>query len=81
MKLLSAKTVIPATAIAVGTTFALSQPGSAAEYAYPLDNTANYEGGYVEYPYFSYADQSRSHQSYPAYHYAYYYIARPEYIL
>lgn len=80
MKLLSAKSIIPATAIAVGTTLAMSQPGAAAEQNhYPLDNSATSEDSYGEY--LSYSEQSSSYQVYPTYHYAYYDIARPEYIL
>ncbi len=80
MKLLSARTVIPATAIAIGTPLVMGQPGAAADlHTYPLDDLVPFED--VNGKYSAYADQASSCQTYPTYHYAYYDIARPEYIL
>jgi hypothetical protein len=80
MKLISAKTVIPATAIALGTTAVISQPSQAYEVTvYPVDDVPTYEAP-VNYSYVSPRSQIR-HQASPGYHYAYYDIARPEYIL
>ncbi|MGA7934323.1 MAG: hypothetical protein WCA35_12310 [Kovacikia sp.] len=80
MKFLSAKTVIPATAIALGATGVISQPSQAYEVtAYPVDTTPTYEAP-VDNSYSSVRNQV-SRQTYPGYHYAYYDIARPEYIL
>ncbi len=85
MKLISTKTVIPATAIALSTTAVMSQPGHAYEVTvYPVDDAPAYESSQVETPYSSnsYSPVNwASRQTYPGYHYAYYDIARPEYIL
>jgi len=85
MKLISTKTIIPATAIALGTTAVMSQTGYAYEVTvYPVDDAPIYESSQVETPYSpnSYSHVNRANrQTYPGYHYAYYDIARPEYIL
>ncbi len=82
MKLLSPQTVIPATAIALGATVLMSEPGAAAEdyYVYPIDDTTSYNNSVVDYPYLSHRNWG-GYQDSPGYHYAYYHVARPEYIL
>jgi hypothetical protein len=80
MKLISAKTVIPATAIALGTTAVIGQPSQAYEVTvYPVDDVPTYEAP-IDYSSVYPRNQTRR-QTAPGYHYAYYDIARPEYIL
>ena len=72
--------LLPATAIAVGVSTIFSQPAQASDYAYEP---------YSSYDDWSYSDtrvhipelQRAYRQDAPAYHYAYYSIARPEYLL
>ncbi|UBF24730.1 hypothetical protein K9N68_24115 [Kovacikia minuta CCNUW1] len=83
MKRLSAKNLIPATAIALGTTAVMGQPGHAQAYevnTYPVDVEPVYESAPIDYSYVSPRSQT-TQQASPGYHYAYYDIARPEYIL
>ncbi len=82
MKLLSPQTVIPATAIALGATVLMGEPGAAADdyYVYPINDSTSYSDSVVDYPYLSNRSWV-SYQDYPGYHYAYYQVARPEYIL
>ena len=94
MKLSPLTSVLPATAIAVGVSAIASQPSHAADYDYDYNyesrydravsydtNTRyhdwNYSGDRVRVP-----DLDRAYRrDAPAYHYAYYSIARPEYLL
>jgi len=78
--LVTAGAVAPAFAvasIALGTTAILSQPAAAAEQPINLDYHPD------QYPTYDSTDfrRSESLQRVPGFHYAYYYIAQPEYIL
>ena len=92
MKLSPLTSVLPATAIAVGVSAIASQPSHAADYNYDYTtrydravsydtNTRyhdwNYSGNRVRVP----ALDRAYRRDAPAYHYAYYSIARPEYLL
>lgn len=85
MKPESISPIFSATAIALGVTAIFSQPSQAANY------DADYDGSSWSYSYddSSYSDRrlqlpdlDRAYRSdAPTYHYAYYSIARPEYLL
>jgi hypothetical protein len=80
MKPESISPVFSATAIALGVTAIFSQPSQAADYdaswSYNYDDTS-YSDRRLQLP-----DLDRAYRdSAPAYHYAYYAIARPEYLL
>lgn len=92
MKLSPLTSVLPATAIAVGVSAIASQPSQAADYTYDYDarydravsydttpryHDWNYSGNRVRVP----ALDRAYRRDAPAYHYAYYSIARPEYLL
>ncbi|EKQ70887.1 hypothetical protein OsccyDRAFT_1195 [Leptolyngbyaceae cyanobacterium JSC-12] len=80
MKSLSFNSLSPSAAIAVGITAIVSQPSYASDYSYE---------SYLAYEGWSYSDTriqipalDRAYRrDAPAYHYAYYSIARPEYLL
>ncbi|MDX2229867.1 MAG: hypothetical protein NW220_09530 [Leptolyngbyaceae cyanobacterium bins.349] len=80
MKFQSFTTLFPATAIAVGVSAIASQPSYAADYTYePYSNYDDwsYSDARIQLP-----DLDRAYRrDAPAYHYAYYAIARPEYLL
>ena len=79
MKSLSIITLLPSTAIAVGVTALVAQPGQASEYSYDNYNYEDwsYSANRMYVPSLERAYRSDA----PAYHYAYYSIARPEYLL
>ncbi|MBF2028230.1 MAG: hypothetical protein IGS48_15935 [Oscillatoriales cyanobacterium C42_A2020_001] len=80
MKSPSSSYLLPSAVIAVGITAIVSQPSYASDYSY--ESYSNYDD-------WSYSDArvqlpalDRAYRSdAPAYHYAYYAIARPEYLL
>lgn len=81
MKLPSLNSTLSAAAIAAGISALASQPGHAADYhyeSYPTDSDDwAYTTDRLQLP-----DLERAYrQDAPAYHYAYYAIARPEYLL
>ncbi len=84
MKLSVLTHLVPATAIAVGVSAVASQASYAADYSYE-----NYSNNYANYDDWTYSanrvqlpDLERAYRrDAPAYHYAYYAIARPEYLL
>lgn len=81
MKPPSIHPLLPSTAIALGATALVAQPSQAADYGY-YDSYQNYDD-------WSYGDTRLQVPSLdrayrrgaPTYHYAYYSIARPEYLL
>lgn len=83
MKSFPLTTVLPATAIALGATAAASQPAQAYESYYRYHSYSEFDydtqtyGRYqVDVPALRNAQPSA-----PGYHYAYYHVARPEYLL
>lgn len=82
MKSPSVQSLVPLTAIALGATALAAQPGQAAEYGYDVDyydnyETWNYGRTRLRVPSLDHAYRRGA----PSYHYAYYAIARPEYLL
>lgn len=82
MKSPSVQSLLPITAIALGATALTASAGHAAEYGYEADHYDNYENwNYgstrLRVPSLDHAYRRGA----PSYHYAYYSIARPEYLL
>jgi len=80
MKASPLTTLLPATTIAVGVCAIASSPSQAADYSYapyPSYDDWSYSDTRIQLP-----DLDRAYRrDAPAYHYAYYSIARPEYLL
>jgi len=79
MKRLSLTPILPATAIAVGFSAIASQPSQAADYRYEVSDNY-YNAAYADRLALPNLDRAYRRDA-PAYHYAYYAIARPEYLL
>ncbi|MDX2242312.1 MAG: hypothetical protein NW224_16630 [Leptolyngbyaceae cyanobacterium bins.302] len=80
MKLPSLTSLFPATAIAIGVSAIASQPSQAADYSY--ETYSNYDDWSYSADRIQLPDLDRAYRrDAPAYHYAYYSIARPEYLL
>lgn len=80
MKALPLPALLPATTIAVGVSAIVGAPSQAADYGYepyPSYDSWSYSDGRLQLPDLDHAYR----QDAPAYHYAYYAIARPEYLL
>ncbi|NJP08667.1 MAG: hypothetical protein HC866_03640 [Leptolyngbyaceae cyanobacterium RU_5_1] len=77
MKPLSLKTIIPATAIAVGATAIASQPSHAYGHDYSNFRDCSYRHTRIQIP----SLERAYRRSAPSYHYVYYYIARPKYLI
>lgn len=81
MKLPSLTSALSATVLAAGISAIANQPGHAADYHYESDPTDSDDGAYTT-DYLQLPDLEPAYrQDAPAYHYAYYAIARPEYLL
>ena len=86
MKPESISPIFSATAIALGVTAMLSQPSQAADYDADYDYGSSWSYSYDDTSYsdrrLQLPDLDRAYRSNaPTYHYAYYSIARPEYLL
>ncbi len=82
MKPESISPIFSATAIALGVTAVFSQPSQAADYDYGSSWSYHYDDTSYSDRRLQLPDLDRAYRSdAPTYHYAYYSIARPEYLL